>query len=180
MLYSRALKTPYGFTQIRVQWHVSYHLTFEASVIKSILPSDLRNKHENKFVKRPKKKPHGSFKVICSSKHDINGVSEKTLVKVSSQTMVALAMPDNRFYSRPLPKQFVFPGFCVGGFLSFRNVGYHYFRVSWHFLSPISSVPRKNAYRPSAQTVCLFYCLVYRMTVIFIPKCHGSNNAPIP
>ena len=39
--------------------------------------------------------PHGSFEVICgSSEHDISRVSEKTLVEVLSQTMVALAVPN--------------------------------------------------------------------------------------
>ena len=52
---------------------------------------------------KAQKEPHGSFEVICSSsEHDIYRVSEKTLVKVPSQTMVALAVSDNRFYSRPL------------------------------------------------------------------------------
>ena len=41
---------------------------------------------------KAQKEPHGSFEVICSSsEHDIYRVSEKTLVEVPSQTMVALA-----------------------------------------------------------------------------------------
>ena len=64
---------------------------------------------------KAQKEPHGSFEVKCgSSEHDIYRVSEKTLVKVPSQTMVALAVPDNRFYSRPLPEQLVLPGLHVG------------------------------------------------------------------
>lgn len=52
---------------------------------------------------KAQKEPHGFLEVICgSSEHDIYRVSEKTLVKVPSQTMVALAVSDNRFYSRPL------------------------------------------------------------------------------
>ena len=47
---------------------------------------------------KAQKEPHGSFEVICSSsEHDIYRVSEKTLVEVPSQTMVALAVPDNWF-----------------------------------------------------------------------------------
>ena len=65
---------------------------------------------------KAQKEPHGSFEVICSSsEHDIYRVSEKTLVEVPSQTMVALAVPDNRLNSRPLPEQLVLPGFHVGG-----------------------------------------------------------------
>ena len=64
---------------------------------------------------KAQKEPHGSFEVkCCSSEHDIYRVSEKTLVKVPSQTMVALAVPDNRFYSRPRPEQLVLPGLHVG------------------------------------------------------------------
>ena len=96
------------------------------------------------------KKPHGSFEVICcGSEHDVDGVSEKTLVEVPSQTMVALAVPDNRLNSRPLPEQLVLPGFHVGGVRSFRNVRYHDLRVSRHFLSPVASVPCHDSYCPS-------------------------------
>ena len=76
------------------------------------------------------KEPHGSFEVICSSEHDIYRVSEKTLVEIPSQTMVALAVPDNGFYASPLPEQLVLPGFHVGGIRSFRYVRYHNLRVS--------------------------------------------------
>lgn len=80
---------------------------------------------------KAQKKPHGSFEVICSSsEHDIYRVSEKTLVEVPSQTMVALAVPDNWFYASPLPEQLVLPGFHVGGIRSFRYVRYHNLRVS--------------------------------------------------
>ena len=54
----------------------------------------------NDPFEKAQKEPHGSFEVICgSSENDIYRVSEKTLVEVPSQTMVALAVPDNRFYS---------------------------------------------------------------------------------
>ena len=80
---------------------------------------------------KAQKEPHGSFEVICSSsEHDIYRVSEKTLVEVPSQTMVALAVPDNWFYTSPLPEQLVLPGFHVGGIRSFRYVRYHNLRVS--------------------------------------------------
>ena len=80
---------------------------------------------------KAQKEPHGSFEVICSSsEHDIYRVSEKTLVEVPSQTMVALAVPDNWFYASPLPEQLVLPGFHVGGIRSFRYVRYHNLRVS--------------------------------------------------
>ena len=66
--------------------------------------------------KKTQKKPYGSFEIkCCGSEHDVNRVSEKSLVKVSSQTMVAFAVPDNRFYSRPLLEQLVLPGFHIGG-----------------------------------------------------------------
>ena len=46
----------------------------------------------NDPFEKAQKEPHGSFEVICgSSEHDIYRVSEKTLVEVPSQTMVALA-----------------------------------------------------------------------------------------
>lgn len=77
------------------------------------------------------KKSYGSYEVICgSSEHDINSVSEKTLVEVPSQMMAVLAVPDNRFCSRPLPEQLVLPGLHVGRVSSFRNVRYHDLRVS--------------------------------------------------
>ena len=80
---------------------------------------------------KAQKEPHGSFEVICSSsEHDIYRVSEKTLVEVPSQTMVALAVPYNWFYASPLPEQLVLPGFHVGGIRSFRYVRYHNLRVS--------------------------------------------------
>ena len=80
---------------------------------------------------KAQKEPHGSFEVICSSsEHDIYRVSEKPLVEVPSQTMVALAVPDNWFYASPLPDQLVLPGFHVGGIRSFRYVRYHNLRVS--------------------------------------------------
>ena len=48
----------------------------------------------NDPFEKAQKEPHGSFEVICgSSEHDIYRVSEKTLVEVPSQTMVALAVP---------------------------------------------------------------------------------------
>ena len=57
---------------------------------------------------KTQKKPHGSFEVIrCGSEHDVNRVSEKALVKIPSQTMVAFAVPDNGLYSCSLPKQFL-------------------------------------------------------------------------
>lgn len=74
---------------------------------------------------------YGSFEVICGgSEHDIYRVSEKTLVGVPSQTMVALAEPDNRFYSRPLPEQLMHPGFHICRVGGFQNVRYHDHRVS--------------------------------------------------
>ena len=46
----------------------------------------------NDPFEKAQKEPRGSFEVICgSSEHDIYRVSEKTLVEVPSQTMVALA-----------------------------------------------------------------------------------------
>ena len=76
-------------------------------------------------------KSYGSYEVICgSSEHDINSVSEKTLVEVPSQMMAVLAVPDNRFYSRPLPEQLVLHGLHVGRVRSFRNIRYHDLRVS--------------------------------------------------
>ena len=56
---------------------------------------------------KTQKKPHGSCEVIrCGSEHDVNRVSEKALVKIPSQTMIAFAVPDNGLYSCSLPKQF--------------------------------------------------------------------------
>ena len=68
-------------------------------------PLFLCHEPHNDPSEKAQKEPHGFLKVICgSSEHDIYRVSEKTLVKVPSQTMVAIAVPDNRFYSRPLPE----------------------------------------------------------------------------
>ena len=49
----------------------------------------------NDPFEKAQKEPHGSLEVKCSSsEHDIYRVSEKLLVEVPSQTMVALAVPD--------------------------------------------------------------------------------------
>ena len=78
-------------------------------------PLFLCHEPPNAPSEKAQKEPHVFLKVICgSSEHDIYRVSEKTLVKVPSQTMVALAVPDNQFYSRPLPEQLVLPGLHVG------------------------------------------------------------------
>ena len=101
------------------------------SIICDNRPLSLCHEPPNAPSEKAQKEPHGSFEVKCgSSEHDIYRVSEKTLVKVPSQTMVALAVPDNRFYSRPLPEQLVLPGLHVGRVRSFRNVRYHDLRVS--------------------------------------------------
>ena len=55
-------------------------------------PLSLCHEPPNDPFEKAQKKPHGSFEVICgSSEHDIYRVSEKTLVEVPYQTMVALA-----------------------------------------------------------------------------------------
>ena len=68
-------------------------------------PLFLCHEPHNDPSEKAQKEPHGFLEVICgSSEHDIYRVSEKTFIKVPSQTMVALVVPDNRFYSRPLPE----------------------------------------------------------------------------
>ena len=79
-------------------------------------PLFLCHEPPNAPSEKAQKEPPGFLEVICgSSEHDIYRVSEKTLVKVPSQTMVALGMPDNRFCSCSLPEQFMLPCFRVGG-----------------------------------------------------------------
>ena len=74
-------------------------------IISDNRPLFLCHEPHNAPSEKAQKEPHGFLEVICgSSEHDIYRVSEKTLVKVPSQTMVAIAVPDNRFYSRPLPE----------------------------------------------------------------------------
>ena len=59
------------------------------------------------------KSSHDPFDVKCGScEHDIDRVSEKALIEVSTQTMVILAMSDDRLNSCPLPEEFVF--LCPG------------------------------------------------------------------
>ena len=55
-------------------------------------PLSLCHEPPNDPFEKAQKVPRGSFEVICgSSEHDIYRVSEKTLVEVPYQTMVALA-----------------------------------------------------------------------------------------
>ena len=120
---------------------------------------------------KAQKEPHGSFEVICGgSEHDVNRVSEKTLVEVPSQTMVALAVPYNRLYSCPLPEQLMLPGFHICRVRGFRNVRYHDPRVSRHSLPPLAPVPCQNTDCPSVSAACLLHRPVNRVTVILIPE----------
>ncbi len=60
----------------------------------------LTTPHQNRH-----KAPHISFDVKGGRcEHDADRIYEKTHVVVPFQTMVALAVPDNRLYSRPLPE----------------------------------------------------------------------------
>ena len=94
--------------------------------------------------------------------------------------MVALAVPDNRFYSRPFSEQFVLFGFHVSGVRSFRDIRYHDLRVSRHLLSPVAPVAGQNAYFPSVQAARLLLRPVYRAAVILVPEGHGSDDDAVP
>ena len=60
----------------------------------------LTTPHQNRH-----KAPHVSYDVKGGSgEHDADRIYERTIVVVPFQTMVALAVPDNRLYSRPLPE----------------------------------------------------------------------------
>ena len=86
---------------------------------------------------KAQKEPHGSFEVICGgSEHNVDRVSEKTLVEVPSQTMVALAVPDNRFYSRPFSEQLMLPRFRISESEAFGTSGIMTF-VSPDILRPL-------------------------------------------
>ena len=77
-LLSRALKTS--------------HMRACASITCDEWAMSLCHEPPNDPFEKAQKEPHGSLEVKCgSSEHDIYRVSEKTLVEVPSQTMVALA-----------------------------------------------------------------------------------------
>ena len=81
-VYGRALK--------------SSHMRACECIICDNRPLLLCHEPPNAPSEKAQKEPHGFLEVICgSSEHDIYRVSEKTLVKVPSQTMVALVVPDN-------------------------------------------------------------------------------------
>ena len=62
------------------------------SIICDNRPLSLCHEPPNAPSEKAQKEPHGSIEVICGiSEYDIYRVSEKTLVEVPSQTMVALA-----------------------------------------------------------------------------------------
>ena len=68
------------------------HMRAYECIICDNRPLSLCHEPPKDPFEKAQKEPHGSFEVICgSSEHDIYRVSEKTLVNVPSQTMVALA-----------------------------------------------------------------------------------------
>ena len=127
------------------------------------------------------KKPHGSFEVECgSSEHDVEGVSEKIPVEVSSKTMVALAMSDDWLYARSLSEQFVFLGSHVFGVGLFGYVWNLNSRAARHLLPPVSSVASQSTYLPAVYAFDLLHRLVNRMSVILIPERERSDDDAAP
>jgi hypothetical protein len=67
------------------------------------------NPNNGKPFNKAQKNSHGSFEVKCGScKHDIDRVPKETLIKVSAQAVVTLAMTDYRLYTSPFPEKFMF------------------------------------------------------------------------
>lgn len=62
--------------------------------------SSIWRKPLNQLSNKTSKHPHGSFEVKCgSSEHDVYSVSEKAIIKVSSQTVIVLTVSDYRSHS---------------------------------------------------------------------------------
>ena len=116
----------------------------------------------------------------AASEHDIYRVSEKTLVEVPSQTIVALAVPDHWFYSRPLPEQLVLPGLHVLRIRLLRYAWDHHRSPSALFLASVPPISCQDFDTPVVQPSDLLHRLVNSMPVIFVPKGESTDDKAIP
>ena len=105
--------------------------------------------------KKAKESVHDPLEVKCGgSEHDIDGVSEETLVEITSQPMVCIAMSDDRLYSRSLSEECMFLRFRVCRVRRLKHIRNYNLRVSRLFLPPVASVATQDLDFSSISPAC--------------------------
>lgn len=121
------------------------------------------------------------LEVECSrGEHDIDGVSEESLVEITSQTVVCLAMPDDWLYSRPLPEERVLLRPHVFRVRLPRHIRNHDLGIACPFLPAVASVSSQYPDLPAVYPSDLCHGPVYRVTVVLVAERQGSNDKAIP